>query len=170
MIITLIGMPGSGKSCIGRQIASKLKCKQVDTDRLIEKKYGMPLSQLIDSLGCDGFRKIEEEMLLSIYNNEGENLLLSTGGSAVYSDRGMQHLKSMGRIVYLYCSYETIVKRLGDFSKRGIVLRPDQTLLSLYEERTPLYEKYADITVNCDGTHYSKYQKDAIQAISKVLT
>ena len=169
MIITLIGMPGSGKSCIGRQIASKLKCKQVDTDHLIEKKYGKTLSELIESLGSDGFRKIEEETLLSIYNNEGENLLLSTGGSAVYSDKGMEYLKSMGKIVYLYCSYETIKNRLGDFSKRGIILRPGQTLLSLYNERTPLYEKYADITVNCDGTHYSKYQRDAIEAISKVL-
>lgn len=169
MIITLIGMPGSGKSCIGRQIASKLKCKQVDTDHLIEKKYGKTLAELIESLGSDGFRRIEEETLLSIYNNEGENLLLSTGGSAVYSDKGMEYLKSMGKIVYLYCSYETIKNRLGDFSKRGIVLRPGQTLLSLYNERTPLYEKYADITVNCDGTHYSKYQRDAIEAISKVL-
>ena len=112
MIITLIGMPGSGKSCIGRQIASKLKCKQVDTDRLIEKKYGATLAQLIDELGSDGFRKIEEEMLLSIYNNEGENLLLSTGGRAVYSEKGMEYLKSKGKIVYLYCSYETIKKRL----------------------------------------------------------
>lgn len=169
MIITLIGMPGSGKSCIGRQIASKLKCKQVDTDRLIEKKYGATLAQLIDELGSDGFRKIEEEMLLSIYNNEGENLLLSTGGSAVYSEKGMEYLKSKGKIVYLYCSYETIKKRLGDFSKRGIVLKPGQTLLSLYNERTPLYKKYADVTVNCDGTYYAKYQKDAIEAISKLL-
>ena len=82
---------------------------------------------------------------------------------------GMEYLKSMGKIVYLYCSYETIKNRLGDFSKRGIVLRPDQTLRSLYNERTPLYEKYADITINCDGTYYSKYQKDAIEAISKLL-
>ena len=169
MIITLIGMPGSGKSCIGRQIASKLKMKQVDTDRLIEKKYGATLSELIDRLGCDGFRKIEEDMLLSIYNREGENLLISTGGSAVYSEKGMEYIKSMGKIVYLYCSYKTIEKRLGDFSKRGIILRPDQTLLSLYNERTPLYEKYADVTVNCDGTYYSKYQRDAIEAISKLL-
>ena len=169
MVITLIGMPGSGKSCLGRQIASKLKCKQVDADHLIEKKYGTTLAELIDRLGTDGFRRVEEEILLSVYNKEGENLLLSTGGSAVYSEKGMEYLKSMGKIVYLYCSYETIKKRLGDFSKRGIVLRPDQTLRSLYNERTPLYEKYADITINCDGTYYSKYQKDAIEAISKLL-
>ena len=169
MIITLIGMPGSGKSCIGRQIASKLKMKQVDTDHIIEKKYGTSLSELIDRLGCDEFRKIEEEILLSIFNRDGENLLLSTGGSAVYSAKGMEYLKSMGKVVYLYCSYPTIEKRLGDFSKRGIILRPGQTLLSLYEERTPLYEKYADVTVNCDGTYYSKYQRDAIEAISELL-
>ena len=81
----------------------------------------------------------------------------------------MEYLKSKGKIVYLYCSYETIKKRLGDFSKRGIVLKPGQTLLSLYNERTPLYKKYADVTVNCDGTYYAKYQKDAIEAISKLL-
>ncbi len=169
MVITVIGMPGCGKSCLGRAIAGKLKMKQVDTDKLIERRYGKSLATLIQEFGCDGFRKIEEETLLSIFNKEGENLLLSTGGSAIYSEAGIKHLKSLGKLVYLYCSYPTIEARLGDFSKRGIVLRPGQSLRSLYDERCPLYEKYADIKVNCDGTFYSKYQRDAIKAISELL-
>jgi len=169
MVITLIGMPGSGKSCLGRSISSKLKMKHVDTDKLIERKLGKKLSLIIDELGSDGFREIEEQTLLSIYNREGENLLLSTGGSAIYSEAGINHLKSLGKIVYLYCSYHTIKSRLGDYSERGIILRAGQSLKSLYTERCFLYEKYADVTINCDGSFYSKYQRDAISVISSLL-
>ena len=164
MIFTLIGMPGSGKSCMGRAIAGKLKMKHIDTDKLITKKYGKPLAELISELGNEGFSRIEEETLLSI---EGDNLILSTGGSAVYSERAMEHLRSKGKLIYLYCGYVELKKRLGDLEKRGVIMKPGMTLRDLFEERTPLYSKYADITVICDGNSYTKYQAAVINAIKR---
>lgn len=164
MIITLIGMPGCGKSCMGRALAGKLKMKHIDSDRLIEKKYDKKLQVLIDELGVDAFRKIEEEVISSIH---GDNLIVSTGGSAVYSDVAMNHLKSLGKVLYLYCSFETVKERLGDFSKRGVVLKEGQTLLDLYNERVPLYRKYADITILCDGNAFPQYQSAAIRSINR---
>ena len=164
MVITFIGMPGSGKSCMGRAMAGKLKMKLIDSDKLIEKRCGKKLQELIDELGVDEFRRIEEETLLSI---TGDNLIISTGGSAVYSDAGMRHLKELGKVFYLFCSYETVRKRIGDFSKRGIVLKPGQTILDLYNERAPLYKKYADVTILCDGEAYPQYQSAVIRAAKR---
>ena len=120
------------------------------------------LQDIIDKDGIDEFRRIEEEILLSI--NE-DNIIITPGGSAVYYESVMEHFKSLGPVIYLYVSPENLLERLGDFSKRGIVLKPGQTIADLYEERRPLLEKYADIKVNCDGNHYSYYQKDAINKI-----
>ena len=161
MVITFIGMPGSGKSCMGRAMAGKLKMKLIDSDRLIERRYGKKLQELIDELGVDEFRRIEEEVLLSI---QGDNLIISTGGSAVYSDAGMRHLKEIGRVFYLFCSADTVKKRIRDFSKRGIVLKDGQTIDDLFNERAPLYKKYADATILCDGEAYPQYQSAVIRA------
>ena len=166
MTFTLIGMPGSGKSCMGRAIASKLKIKNIDSDRLIEKRIGRPLQEIINADGLDAFKKIEEETLLSI---EGGDFVLSTGGSAVYYDKAMSHLKTLGPIIYLYASFETIQKRLGDFSTRGVVLRPGQTLKDLYDERVILYKKYADITLICDGNAYPRYQAELLEVINRTF-
>ncbi len=166
MIITLIGMPGCGKSCMGRSLASKLKMRLIDSDRLIEKTHGKKLQELIDEHGVDGFSKIEEETLLSI---EEDDIILSTGGSAVYYDAAMQHLKSKGKVIYLYCGLDTLKKRLGDFSKRGVVLHEGQTLEDLFNERTLLYRKYADVTIFCDGNAFPQYQGDALRAASRLL-
>jgi len=164
MLFTLIGMPGSGKSCMARALSGKLNMKTLDADRVIEDRIGKKLHEIIADDGLDNFRKIEEETLLTI--NE-DNAILATGGSAVYYDSAMQHFKKIGKIVYLYVSFETMLKRLGDYSKRGLVMRPDQTIKDLYDERTALYEKYADITINCDGTAYPKYRAALINAIKK---
>ena len=164
MVITLIGMPGCGKSCMGRALAGKLKMKLIDSDKLIERKYGKKLQEIIDEIGVDAFRKIEEETLLSL---EGENLIISTGGSAVYSEAGMKHLKEIGKVFYLFCSYETVKERVGDFSRRGVVLKPGQTLLDLYNERVPLYRQYADVTILCDGNAFPQYQSATIRAICR---
>lgn len=168
MIFTLIGMPGCGKSCMGRSLAAKLKFKLIDVDKMIERRVGKNLQTIIDESGVEYFRRLEEETLLSIYATE-KHAIVSTGGSAVYSKAGMEHLKSLGKIIYLYCSYNTINSRLGDFSKRGIVFKPGQDLLGLYNERTPLYKGYADITVNCDGNAYPCYHRNAIRAINDVI-
>ena len=166
MLYTLIGMPGSGKSCMSRAVSGKLNMKALDADKIIENRIGKKLNEIINELGMEEFRKIEEETLLSINEN---NTILATGGSAVYYDSAMQHLKKSGKIIYLYVSFETMLKRLGDYSKRGIVMRPGQTIKELYDERAALYKKYADIIINCDGTAYSYYRAQVIKAIRDTL-
>ena len=166
MIFTLIGMPGCGKSCMGRAISGKVKMKLIDSDKLIEQRTGKKLQAIIDEVGIEGFRQIEEETLLSITD---DNVIISTGGSAVYSEKAMKYLASKGKIIYLYCSYNTIKARLGDFSNRGVVLKPGQTLADLYAERAPLYSKYATITIFCDGRAFPKYQGAVIRAIKRYL-
>ena len=140
MIFTLIGMPGSGKSCMGKAVASKLKIRNIDSDTLIERNEGKKLWQIINEIGNDGFKKLEEQTLL---NFSEDNCILSTGGSAVYYESAMQYLKSLGKIIYLKVDLDIIKERLGDFSKRGIVLKAGQTIDDLYNERCALYEKYA---------------------------
>lgn len=162
MIVTLIGMPGAGKTCMGKALSKKLGMNLIDGDKLIEKNTGRKLQSIIDEDGVEAFKKIEEETLLSIND---DNTIITPGGSAIYYDNVMKHFQDLGIVVYLYVSPKNLVKRLGDFSKRGIVLKPGQTIEDLYNERRPLLEKYADITVNCDGGFYSSYQKDAIYKI-----
>ena len=166
MTITLIGMPGSGKSCMGRMLAGKLGMKVIDGDKLIEQTYSKKLHEIISEVGLEGFKRIEEETLLSI---EGDDLIITPGGSAVYYDSVMQKFRKSGIIVYLYTSPETIIERLGDFSKRGVVLENGKTLHDLYAERAPLFEKYADITINCDGTAYARYRYVTLNEINKYV-
>ena len=166
MTITLIGMPGSGKSCMGRALAGKLNMRNVDADKIIERVTGRDLQDIINEDGLDAFKKIEEEILLTIND---DNVIVSTGGSAVYYDSVMRHFKSIGKVVYLYVSFETMLARLGDYSKRGIAMKDGQTIQDLYNERARLYEKYADITINCDGNAYPKYQAAAVKAIKEAM-
>ena len=166
MMITFIGMPGAGKSCMSKNVSKKLKMKMVDGDRLIEEKTGRALQDIIDNDGLDEFKRIEREVLLSI---DEDKLIVSPGGSAVYYDDVMNHFKTKGIVVYLYVSFETMKKRIGDYSKRGLVLAPGTTLEDLYNERTPLLEKYADIIIDCDGDAYGKYQFEAVKKISDAM-
>ena len=163
MIITLIGMPGSGKSCMGRAVAPKVGMKNIDADRVIEKKHGKKLHEIIAENGLESFKNIEEDVLLSL--NE-DNTIISTGGSAVYYDKAMQHFKAIGKVVYLRVDLPVLIERLGDFSKRGIAMRPDQTIEDLYNERCALYEKYADVTINCSGKAFPKYHQRLIDIIT----
>ncbi len=139
----------------------------LDGDRLIENVTGRKLQDIIDNDGLDAFKKIEEEILLTINDRE---LIVSPGGSAVYYDSVMWHFKEKGIIVYLYASPETIIERLRDFSKRGVALKPGQTIFDLYNERAPLLEKYADIVVNCDGNAFPKYQAEALKKITEYIS
>ena len=147
MTVILIGMPSSGKSSAGVLLAKTLGLKFIDTDILIQEKYSSLLHQLIEKHGPDGFIELEGEV-----NSEvaAENAVISTGGSAVYSERAMAHFKSLGKIVYIKISYETLVERLGDYSHRGVVMREGHTLRDMFLERESLYEKWADITVESD--------------------
>ena len=163
-MITLIGMPASGKSCMAKYLSKRMNVPTLDGDKLIEKVTGRKLQNIIDEDGLDEFKRIEEEVLLTICDEE---LIVSPGGSAVYYDSVMRHFKEKGIIIYLYASPDTIIKRLGDFSQRGVALKPGQTIYDLYNERAPLLEKYADIVVNCDGDAYPKYQADALKKIKE---
>ncbi len=167
MTFTLIGMPGAGKTCLGRAISGKLKMRVIDTDKYIEKQTGKKLHEIISESGLDGFKELEEKLLLEI---DTDNVILSTGGSAVYYPKAMEHFKSMGKVIYLYVGIDILKARLGDFSKRGIAMKPGQTIEDLYEERCKLYEKYADITINCNGSAYPKYQAEAIKAIQDAIS
>ena len=158
----LIGMAGCGKSCMGRAVAKKTKMKSVDVDKLIEEKYGKRLSQIISEVGVEKFKEIEESTLLTL---NYKDTIISTGGSAIYYPKAMEHLKSIGTVVYIYTSLSVLLERIGDFKKRGMVMKEGQTIEDLYLERKHLYEKYADITLNCNGNDYESYQDDFAEII-----
>ena len=166
MTFTFVGMPASGKSCMGRIVSRKFKMKIIDGDKLIENNVGKPLQKIIDENGLDYFKKLEAETLLSI---KEDNVIISPGGSAIYYEDVMEKFKKSAVIVYLFISPETLKERLGDYSKRGVVLEEGKTLDDLYMEREPLLRKYADITVSCDGKAYSKYQAELLNKLEKAL-
>lgn len=166
MTITLVGMPAVGKSCMGRAIAKKFDLNLIDGDKVIEQTEGRKLQTIMDEDGLDGFKAIEERVLLTI---DEDDIVFTPGGSAVYYPKVMEKFKQKGIVVYLYASAEVISNRLVDFSKRGVVLKKGMTMQDLYNERAPLFEKYADITVNCDGTDFPKYRAVAISKIQKYL-
>ena len=143
--ITLIGMPASGKSSVGVVLAKRLGKRFVDTDIVIQEKYGKLLKELIEEHGDDGFGEIEDEVNASL---DVTDSIISPGGSVVYGEKAMEHLKEISVVIYLELSYTAIKSRLGDLRERGITLKEGQTLKDIYLERTPLYEKYADIKVN----------------------
>ncbi len=142
--IILVGMPSSGKSTVGVLLAKKLGYRFLDPDLLIQERTGKLLHELIEEQGSDGFLQIEEEVNCSI---EVDHTVIATGGSAVYGARAMEHLKKNGTVVYLKIGYETLCERLGDYTHRGVVMPKGYTLRDLYNERSALYEHYADITV-----------------------
>ena len=143
--IILIGMPGVGKSTVGVIVAKELGYQFVDSDLLIQKREKKLLRQIIAKEGVDGFIAIENEVNASIRT---EKSVIATGGSVVYGQEAMEHLKEIGTVVYLKLSYKSLEKRLGNLKGRGVVLRPGQDLRALYKERTVLYEKYADVVVD----------------------
>ena len=145
--LILIGMPGCGKSTVGVVLAKAMAMDFVDSDLVIQREMGMKLSQLIDLHGDDGFREIENRINAEL---QVENSIIATGGSVVYGEDAMRHLKDIGTVIYLKLSCPTIADRLGDLHARGVTIKPGWTLQDLYNERCPLYEKWADITVDCE--------------------
>lgn len=160
--LILIGMPGSGKSTLGVVLAKILGYEFIDSDLLIQKTENRLLYQIIDQEGIDGFEKIENRVNASI---EVDHTVVATGGSVVYCKEAMEHFKKIGKVVYLRLSPETLAARLGDLKTRGVVLKDGQTLESLYRERVPLYEKYADIVVDEEG----KSLEASLQAVLEAL-
>ena len=146
--VILIGMPGAGKSTVGVVLAKKLGYAFVDADLLIQSREGKLLHEIISERGVEGFWRVEESVGESI---EAHRTVIATGGSAVYGPKAMTHYKQIGTVIYLSLPLAGIRERLGDLDERGVTLREGQDLDSLYAERLPLYEKYADITLACEG-------------------
>ena len=151
--IILTGMPGAGKSTVGVILAKTLGMNFIDTDIVLQENAGRILQEIINTEGIDAFLKTEERSIVSL---ECENTIIATGGSVVFSDKSMNYLKKKGIIVYLYIGYEELVQRIKNITTRGIVLAADQSLLDLYNQRLPLYEKYADITIDCSDIDVEK--------------
>lgn len=143
--IVLIGMPGVGKSTIGVVLAKILGYKFIDADLVIQEKTGRLLKDIIAEDGIEEFIKIENAVNSSIH---AKKTVIATGGSVIYGKEAMEHLSKIGTVVYLQLELPALSRRLGSLKKRGVVLKKGQTLKNLYDERIPLYEKYADIIIN----------------------
>ena len=154
MSIILIGMPSSGKSTLGVLLAKRLGLEFTDSD----------LHEIISERGNEGFLDVENRVNKTI---EERNSVIATGGSVVYCDEAMEHLRTVGKVVYLYAPLEEISRRLGDFSHRGVIMRNGNTLEEMYAEREPLYEKYADITVDVCSNSMAESLEKIIAALDK---
>ena len=146
--IVLIGMPAVGKSTIGVLLAKTLILSFTDTDLLIQEKYKKSLCDIINDNGTKAFLNIEEDVIL---NADFKNSVIATGGSAVYGENAMKKLKASGKVIYLDLSLEEIRKRIGDIKSRGVVLTKGTTLEDIFNDRKALYEKYADIKIDCNN-------------------
>ena len=164
--IVLIGMPGAGKSMVGVLLAKTLRKKFIDTDLVIQETTGRHLQEIIDAEGPGAFMKIEEDAVLS---HEFHNAVVATGGSVVYSRKAMEHLKENGIIVYLKITFKEMKSRLDNITTRGLVLHQGQTLRDLYSVRVPLYEAYADITIDCTDEHFEDIVRKITEARKKSM-
>jgi shikimate kinase len=163
--IVLIGMPGAGKSTIGVLLAKQTALGFVDTDLLIQSAAGRSLQAIVDREGYLALRQLEEQVLLGLSVNKH---VIATGGSAVYSERAMAHLKTNGLVIYLDVDLATLSSRIDNLGTRGLAKRPDQTLADLLHERTALYQRYADLTIPCTGlSHEQVCERIIIAAITK---
>jgi shikimate kinase len=161
--IVLVGMPGAGKSTIGVVAAKALGYNFIDSDLLIQAEGGDILEHLIKKRGIDGFLALENRVNRDI---DARRTVIATGGSAVYGDRAMARLCEQSTVVYLSVAYDTLASRLQNIRQRGVVLSEGQTLRMLYEERVPLYERYADVTVEEQG----KSAEDIVSELAAMFT
>ena len=163
--IVLIGMPGAGKSTLGVVLAKILGMDFVDGDILIQNQVGNTLQKIIDAQGVDGFLQVENDVLAAV---DVQNTVISTGGSAIYSDEAMRHLTEIGTVVYLDVSLEELRSRLGSLHERGVVMRKgvSMSLDEIFEERGPLYRKYAEVTLQTDGLTVREATRKMVDALS----
>jgi len=160
--IILIGMPGAGKSSVGVVLAKALGLNFLDPDLLIQDQEGDLLQNILNTRGLESFLDLEGDVLASI---QCRRTVIAPGGSCVCREYAMEHLRSLGPVIYLHLSLEEIQKRIFNFDSRGIALRPGETLADVYHYRVPLYEKYAHITVRADGQTLS----ETVQAVQSAL-
>ena len=161
--IVLIGMPGAGKSTVGVILAKVMGYDFIDADLVIQQQEKKLLSEIIAEVGTEGFIEVENRVNSTI---EAEHAVIATGGSVVYGTEAMKHLKQIGTVVYLQLPFETIDKRLSDIKNRGVILRDGQTLKGLFDERTLLYEQYADIIIAEDGLDVEETIAKTIDVLS----
>jgi shikimate kinase len=160
--ITLIGMPGAGKSTVGVLLSKRRALDFVDSDLVIQVREGKPLQQVLEDAGYLGLRAIEEAVLLSL---EPRGSVIATGGSAVYSEAAMRHLRAGSRIVWLDAPLEELRRRIRDYDTRGISRRPDQSFDELFAERQALYARHADVRIDCrEGS-----QEDVLERLIAAL-
>jgi len=146
--IVLIGMPASGKSTVGVQLAKWKSMGFIDTDLLVQARAGTSMQAFQDANGMEAYRTLECDTVGSLVC---ENCVIATGGSAIYCESAMQHLKKIAKIIFLDVPINEIKQRIGDISERGVVIKPGMTLDDLHVERRPLYLKYADEVIDCFG-------------------
>ena len=161
--VILIGMPGAGKSTVGVLLAKQLQMDYADTDILIQRREGRRLQEIIAAVGLDGFCDVEARHILAL---RLRHTVIATGGSVVYYDRAMASLVKNGTIVYLKLPLAELAGRLGDLNARGVVLEPGETLPALYDKRTPLYEQWADITVQLSGLNHEASARAILEKIT----
>lgn len=145
--VILIGMPGCGKSTVGVLLAKRLGYRYMDVDLLIQEAENARLFEILRDKGGDYFAALENRVGASI---EASRTVIATGGSMVYGNEAMAHLRSLGKVVYLRVPLPELERRVNNFETRGILMREGQTLADIFTERTPLYERYADVTVDCN--------------------
>lgn len=164
--VVLIGMPGAGKSTLGVLLAKSLSRQFLDTDVFIQAEEGRRLQAIIDESGRDFFCRLEERYVCML---EVEAHIVATGGSVVYSDAAMTHLRENGFIVHLKLPYALLESRLDDLGSRGVVRGPGQSMEGLYEERIPLYERYADVEMPCANKNHEAIVKDIIAVLPEAM-
>lgn len=160
--LIFIGMPSVGKSTVGVVVAKRLRMQFIDTDLLIQEQEKKLLREIIEEKGEEGFLKIENQVNCSV---NVENAVISPGGSVIYCEEAMKHFRETGIVIYLQASYQTIKRRIRNPRRRGVVLKEGQTLHDLYDERTRLFEKYADITISEDGRRLEQTIGQVLQAV-----
>ena len=161
--IVLIGMPGAGKSTLGVLLAKELSCSFLDTDIYIQAQEGLSLQSILEEQGLTRFLQVEESRVLSL---RLEGHVIATGGSVVYSPEAMAHLKNRGITVLLELSLPLLVERIQDMDSRGIAMAPGQDLGSLYQEREPLYDRYADIRISCDHKGHEAVLRELLSRLA----
>ncbi len=172
--VVLIGMPGAGKSTIGVLLAKSLSKDFIDTDLVIQQRYGMLLQEIVDTLGYLQLRRYEEDTILSLAPTgtviatgtvSATGAVIATGGSAVYSERAMRHLQKNGRIVFLQVAESTLLQRIDNFESRGLAKAGSQSFDELFSERKLLYEKYGELVIGCDGKRQEEILREIIGAL-----
>ncbi|MDE5964123.1 MAG: shikimate kinase [Eubacterium sp.] len=160
--IVLIGMPGSGKSTCGVVAAKMLLKNFFDTDLLIQNIENSALQDIINNKGNDYFERAEESAILSL---DIDGTVIATGGSVIYSDKAMEHLKKLGKIIYLHIDYENMCSRISNLSTRGVLIKNGETLKDMFDERLPFYQKWADVTIDCNSNTIEETARQIVSAV-----